>query len=555
MSEKAWAFYRRSTDKQELSIEDQRAKCSEKAQARGLRVVHEFVPVKSFHSGLTIEKEPAFQEMVRLAELRNHGVRYLLIYSVSRLGRMPANRKIYWEERLRDCGIEIIYVAEMFSNDGSTGDNLTRYLAHDTAHQFSMQLSRDTIRGSKSHAALGHSCGGAAPIGFDRQLIDKNGNPLRVLAPGEHKSEKLERIVWTPGTQDKIELVRWMFRTRAKGHGPRYISDDLNRRKVPTARGNAWSKSAVRAILMNRAYIGERVFFVHNYHARGIGPHKKVRPPEEWVVAKDAHPAIVPVELFDQVQALFKTRKARDGRHYDSVYLLGGLIRCTRCGHRFCGQAKSHKGVKTPYYQCNGYHQKGKHVCESFEVPCAQLDSFAKEAVHRRTKALLREGAIEATLKGILADLERGAPEDGGASLGAELERLKREIENLVSAVRRSGGSPSLLAELERLEGQKSAVEAKLSQLDAPVKADALDITRIAKEAAALLGQGATGLRAEDITEAKAVMRTYIDRIEVDPKLQQARFYVWKVPGIAKKIAGPRGSGDSCPSDGCGGWI
>src|SRR6185437_17098475 len=102
--ENAWAFYRRSTDKQELSIEDQRKEVRAYAEQRGWQIVREFEPFKGWGSGLTIDQDPSFREMVRLAESGGHDVRHLAVYDVSRFGRLRPEEKIYWEQRLKKQG-------------------------------------------------------------------------------------------------------------------------------------------------------------------------------------------------------------------------------------------------------------------------------------------------------------------------------------------------------------------------------------------------------------------------------------------------------------------
>src|SRR5690242_8922543 len=113
--EEAWAFYRRSTDKQELSIEDQRKEVRSFAESRGWQIVREFQPQLGYGSGLTIDRDPAFLEMVRIAEQESHTVKYLLVYDVSRFGRLQPEDKIYWERRFKKQGdIQIVYVKDDF---------------------------------------------------------------------------------------------------------------------------------------------------------------------------------------------------------------------------------------------------------------------------------------------------------------------------------------------------------------------------------------------------------------------------------------------------------
>src|SRR5579872_1921426 len=105
--ERAWAFYRRSTNMQELSIEDQRRECHAFAAGRGWDIVREFAPSKGYASGLSIERDATFQEMVRLAESRAHGVQFLVVYDVSRFGRIAQEDKIGWEWHFKRCGIRL----------------------------------------------------------------------------------------------------------------------------------------------------------------------------------------------------------------------------------------------------------------------------------------------------------------------------------------------------------------------------------------------------------------------------------------------------------------
>ena len=296
--ENAWAFYRRSTDKQELSIDDQRKEVRAFAEQRGWRIVREFEPRLGYGSGLTIDRDPAFLEMVRVAEHEPHGATYLVVYDVSRFGRLPPEDKIYWERRLKkQGGIQIVYVKDEFRNDGSIGDVLTKVVKHSEAHQFSLKLSEVTLRGAKSHAALGHSAGGAAPFGYDRLEIDPAGNPIRVMnQSSDWKSSKLNRVVWTPSPTE-APVVRWIFETYEKGTGLNLIGQQLNAQKIPPPRSRHWSKTMIHYLLRNRAYVGERIYNRRSYKAYRRGEKASLANPKEaWVVKENAHEAILDQE-------------------------------------------------------------------------------------------------------------------------------------------------------------------------------------------------------------------------------------------------------------------
>ena len=225
----AWAFYRRSTDLQELSIEDQKKACRQFADGNGWVIVKEFVPEKGYASGLTIDRDSQFLEMVKLAETTSHESKYLIVYDVSRFGRLDAEEKIYWEQRFKKQGkLQVIYAKDNFKNDGSIGGIVTKIVKHSEAHEYSVKLSQTTLRGCKTHTQMGHSAGGNAPYGYDRLLIDQAGNPVKVMKPGERKADKLQRIIWTKGTTTTVSTLVSIFENFANGTGLTRITDELN---------------------------------------------------------------------------------------------------------------------------------------------------------------------------------------------------------------------------------------------------------------------------------------------------------------------------------------
>ncbi len=76
------------------------------------------------------------------------------------------------------------------------------------------------------------------------------------------------------------------------------------------------------------AFIGERVYNKQRHlETKAI---RVTNPEEEWVVVPEAHEAILPQELFEQVKQVLgnKRRSNFTDRAQRSDYLLSGLLWC-----------------------------------------------------------------------------------------------------------------------------------------------------------------------------------------------------------------------------------
>jgi DNA invertase Pin-like site-specific DNA recombinase len=533
--ENVWAFYRRSTDKQELSIDDQRRECRAFAAAHGWDIVREFEPANGYASGLSIERDVTFQEMVRAAESRTHGVRYLVVYDVSRFGRLVTDEKIYWEQVFKKRGgIQIIYVHGDFKNDGSLSDTLLKVVKHAEAHEYSVKLSEVTLRGAKSHSALGHSAGGVAPFGYDRLEIDPSGRPVRVMnGANDWKSNKLHHVVWT-ASPTKAPIVRWVFETYDQGTGLNLLAHGLNERKVSAPRGGYWSKTAVRYLIRNRAYLGERIYNRRSYKAYRRGERVKLsNPADAWVIKKGAHDPIIDADLFERVQNRIKTRLVSLGRTVNRPYLLTGIARCAQCGYRMIGQPTTGNGHRYLTYTCSGYLRIGKAVCRSVHVLAESLETEVVKSIRVHLSAPAWKEEVRAALKIMVAE-EFG---DQAKSRVDETERqlvaVGRQITNIVEAVKLSASfSEAMRQALADLELQRDALRARLREAAARTnKQIGADI--IAEKIVTCYGNFERIWR-EGLTleERKELLRCYVYQINLhhSPTDVKAEIWLYKIP-------------------------
>ncbi len=473
----AWIWLRASTDKQEYSVNDQRMACFKYAAQYGLTVVKEFQPEKGHGSGLTVDSDPEFVRMCRLAQSGYHGVKFLIVYDVSRLGRLTADDKIYWEVHFKKHGIQVKYVKDEFKNDGSLGDDLMKVVKHSQAHEFSMALSANTLRGAKTNAGLGFSNGGKPPYGYDRQMLDASGAVIGIFKKGQWKSEKRQRVRFVPNPTEK-PIVQRMFQEYRDGSGFSKIADGLNRDDVTPPGGGdhenvykrkgssqraVWTKSSVRSILRNEVYIGTRLYNVRSYKPYRRKTKESLYNAEpEWVRVLNAHEAIVDPKVFDEVQATFPKKRFAHGRYNRKRYLLSGLVVCANCGYRFNGWTKQGNGHSYSYYSCAGYHRGGKSICRSVNVSTNELEDIAIRSIEEYFRSPDWETMVRPRLRNMIEAQFGQNSEIKEQELKDRLKEVNRQLANIVQAIKITGYSSVISNELPKLESEKRRLEKEL---------------------------------------------------------------------------------------------
>ena len=168
---RAVLYLRRSTDRQEQSIDDQRKACLGFADAKGYAVVGEYVD--DARTGTTTDGRDAFERMMDDALKPDPRSTFIIAYDVKRFSRGDNVEAGYWLYRLRENGVRVTYATENFNGDDS--DDLVRSVKQWQARQESKDLSKVTFRGLISRASGGWWNGGVPPYGFDREYVDSGG--------------------------------------------------------------------------------------------------------------------------------------------------------------------------------------------------------------------------------------------------------------------------------------------------------------------------------------------------------------------------------------------
>jgi site-specific DNA recombinase len=288
-------------------------------------------------------------------------------------------------------------------------------------------ISERVRRGQASSAAAGKPHG-KLTYGY-RRVYDERGRYVR-----QEPDEVLREAIGKDGESfwySPAGVMREIF-TRVAGGDPLIVIErDLNARGIPSPRGTAWRRGAIRKSLMSPTYIGRRV-------------HQG----ETLEITAETWPALVSAETYYAVQNLLTDPARRTTKPARAAHLLSYLARCGKCGRHL--QFASPGGTrKQPTYAC---------IDRCAAVPAHDFDELVSEAV---VAYLGREDVHDALM----------AMSSGGATAAAaraECERLRTELEDWrrlaengeVSAVSFARAEKGLLAKIA--EQDDKAVENSL---------------------------------------------------------------------------------------------
>ncbi|MGC4395652.1 recombinase family protein [Hydrogenophaga crocea] len=304
----AAAYVRMSTEHQQYSTHNQHDKILAYAHHRGLRVVRTFADEGK--SGLRIDGRDALKALINTVESGTADFKVILVYDVSRWGRFQdADESAYYEYICKRAGIQVVYCAEQFENDGSPVSTIVKGVKRAMAGEYSRELSSKVFAGQCRLIELGYRQGGTAGYGLRRVLLDQSGKAKGELSRGEHKSLQTDRVVLRPGPQTEVDVVKRIY-TWFIEHGltEREIANRLNSAGVAAEGGGSWSRGQVHGVLTNEKYIGNNLFNRTSFKLKKL---HVVNAPEMWIRKEGAFESLVDKETFYTAQGIIRGRYRR----------------------------------------------------------------------------------------------------------------------------------------------------------------------------------------------------------------------------------------------------
>ncbi|GHV56503.1 hypothetical protein FACS1894216_20460 [Synergistales bacterium] len=416
-----------------------------------------------------------------------HLFRYVIVHKLDRFSREKYDA-VYYKRQLKINGVKLLSVLENL--DDSAESVMLESCLEGMAAYYSLNLSREVMKGMRESAMKCTHLGGKPPLGYD---VDPSTKKYVI-----NEAEAL--------------IVRAIFERYAEGVGYNQILEYLNGMGCKSKFGRPFGKNSLYSILKNEKYTGTFIFNKH--HEKDVSGKRNptVKSKEEWIVVPDGLPAIVGKETFEIVQIkMVENCKNSGSFKAKEIYLLSGLIECGECGSsmygntRMCGRNKSNYSS----YRCSG--RANHQGCKNKEIRRDYIDSFVLNELYIK----LFSGTSIKRLAAMLSEYNRKKTSESSVELNqanAELAEIARKISKVIQLVSESGISiETVKDELKRLEDRKKFVESYIQELAMRNSAALISEERINE----LISKSRDFVRTRNFPECKRFIKSYIERVIV----------------------------------------
>ena len=410
------------------SIKNQQAILEKYAQENGFKNTRVFID--DGWSGTNFAR-PAFTEIMELAEKGRIGT--LIVKDHSRLGR---NRLIVGqllEEGFDSLGVRYIAIMDNIDTAKGISDLVPM---QDLFNEWHAKNTSQKVRNVfKSKGMSGAPLTTNPPYGYLKDPESKNG--------------------WIVD-EEAAKIVRQIFAWCVDGLGPTQIAKHLKAAKVPTPTEHwsnigrncsnlpavpyNWCSDTVANILSKQEYCGDTVNFRST--TKSFKNKKKIeRPPEEWQIFKNTHPAIIDREVFALVQELRKHRRRPTKSGIVSPF--SGLLYCADCGEKLYYSVTNNYRREQAYFFCSSY-RKNSEVCSAHYIREKVVEQIVLESMQR---ILLNVQAFEKEFARKQMDCYTEDKKKQLAAKHRELSRAKKriaEIDTLIQKIYEDNASGKL---------------------------------------------------------------------------------------------------------------
>ncbi len=374
----------------------------------------------------------------------------------------------------------------------------------------------------------GRFLGGRPPYGY--KIIDAGVHPN----PGKAAlGLRQHRLGVDPVTGP---VVQGIFNDWVSGKGLHLIAEELTKNGIPCPsaydrkrnqhrEGDAWAKSAIRAILSNPRYTGHQVWnkqrrdeVLLDVEDVALGHHTVLRwnDSKDWVWSDNLmHEALVTMDEFEQAQEHLQVNRLRKSerrgkRANNGPYLLSGLVRCGVCKRKMHGSwnhdtARYRCQYPSQYALAKGIeHPKTIYIKEDDLTPI--LDAWISTTFSPENADSTFE-AIAAAITDTTAEVLRAQ------SLRDKIKDCDKRLDKYRVALDAGADAEVVIGWLHDVRRERTALELKLADIPPAPTATPDDLRALIKDMEAVVN----ALSAADPEERTAVYRALAMEVTYDP--------------------------------------
>jgi site-specific DNA recombinase len=469
-----------SHNQRDESIEAQIRACESYAKNKRLHIVSTYIDQAK--TGTNAEREN-FQRMIR--DSGKGFFRYLIIHKLDRFSRDKFDA-VTFKRKLKTNGVIILSVTENLDN--SPESVMLESCLEGMAQYFSLNLSREVMKGMKESAYQCTHLGGIPPLGYDVDPLTKK----YVL------------------NEEEADIVRTIFEKYASGTGYNQILDYLNGNGFKSKRGRTFGKNSLHDLLRNEKYMGKFIFNKKLEKDVSGKRNPQVKPENEWIIVDGGLPAIIDEEIFNKVQIKMSSNKKKAGCFKaKEVYLLSGLLKCGECGASMYGNSHydgRHKSRYSAYICSNNANHKG---CNNIRIRKEQIENYVLDELESR---LFSDSAIRQLSTNLLEYAQRQNFESDRelAFVQEELGTVIHKINRIVRFVTESDLSiETVRKEMKQLELMKHSLETQILEMTITSTASIISESMIADH----ISKFREAVENRDIRESRQFIHSFVEKV------------------------------------------
>lgn len=392
----------------------------------------------------------------------------VLTKSVSRFARNTIDALRYIR-KLKEKNIPVIFEKEGVNTMESGGELLITILSSQ-AQEESRNISENTRWGLTRK--------------FENGIISVNHKKFL----GYTKDEDGNLVI----VPEEATIVKRIFREYLEGSSVLQIAKGLGEDGIKTVTGlDHWHPGTIDKMLSNEKFCGDAC--MQKTYTVDFLTKKRVKNkgyvPQYYI--EDNHEAIIPKELFHQVQ-VEKARRAslnksavtrknnkakKEKSKYSSKYILTDLLVCGECGHAYRRQTWSKYGQKTGVWRCEDRLKNGT------KSSCKNSPTLKEEQLHDAIMKSInnvienRDDFIEVFRENVIRVIGNYSTEGVETEYDEEIQRLEKTMLKLIEENAKQGAvSEDFDEDYKCLSDQINALKkAKLKRVQAQKRAESYE--------------------------------------------------------------------------------